>query len=261
MNLSSTAFQLLLIIVVLIFWKLSFFPSNSLAGNHKTALLCLAFMSGCALLLYFVLEKWSAPSVRGDFDEVSFYLVFSLLWIVLIQSAFAFFGISIRDDVAERRNRSAGAAAAGLTIAATCCVAGANIGDGPGFEAVLFCAVLATAYLLVLWLVIAQASGLADVITIERELGTGIRAGGWLAGTGVVIGACAAGDWISAAATLRDFIRCAWPLAVFACAFALFERSLSRRAPASRPSLASSIGSATAMLAAGAVCACWIGRH
>jgi hypothetical protein len=83
---------------------------------------------------------------------------------------------------------------------------------------VLFCSVLATLYLLVLWFLIAWVSGLADSITIECDLGAGIRAGGWFAGTGVVIGACVAGDWISVAATLRDFVRYAWPLAIFAWA-------------------------------------------
>jgi hypothetical protein len=149
--------------------------------------------------------------VRDGAGEVSFYLIFSPAWIALTQSVFAFFGISIRDDVAERRNRSAGFAAAGLTIGATCCVAGSNIGDGPGFEVVLFCAVLATFYLLVLWFLIAWPSGLADTVTIERDLGAGIRVGGWFAGTGAVIGACVAGDWISIAATLKDVVRYAWP--------------------------------------------------
>jgi hypothetical protein len=218
-------------------------------------------MSACAISLYFALEKWSSPSVRDDAGEVGFYLIFSLVWIALTQSAFAFLGISIRDDVAERRSRSAGFAAAGLTIAAACCVAGANIGDGPGFEVVLFCSVLATFYLLVLWFLIAWVSGLADGITIERDLGAGIRAGGWFAGTGVVIGACVAGDWISVAATLRDFVRYAWPLAIFAWAFGLFERSVCRRETGLRPSVAISVGAASAMIVAGAVCARWIGRH
>jgi hypothetical protein len=218
-------------------------------------------MSACAVSLYFALEKWSSPSVRDDFDEVSFYLIFSLIWIALTQSAFAFLGISIRDDAAERRNRSAGFAAAGLTIAATCCVAGSNIGDGPGFEVVLFCAALATAFLLALWFVVAEISGLADAITIERDLGAGIRTGGWFAGSGAVLGSCVAGDWISVAATLKDFVRYAWPLAVFACGFGLFERSISRRVRGLRPSVAIFIGSATAMAVAGGVCARWIGRH
>jgi hypothetical protein len=261
MNIFSSGPHLFLIVVFLIFWKLRFFPSNSLIANRKTALVWLAFMSACAFSLYFTLEKWSSPSVRDDAGEVSFYLIFSLAWIALTQSAFAFFGISVRDDVAERRNRSAGFAAAGLTIAATCCAVGANIGDGPGFEVVLFCVVLATSYLLVLWFLIAWPFGLADTITIERDLGAGIRAGGWFAGTGAVIGACVAGDWISVAATLKDFVHYAWPLAVFACAFGLFERSATRRALASRPSVAISISAASAMVAAGAVCAGWIGRH
>jgi hypothetical protein len=261
MDIFSTGTHLFLIVVAVFFWKLRFFPSNSLAANHKPRLVWLAFMLACAVSMYFVLEKWSSPSVRGDDGEVSSYLIFSLTWIALIQSAFAFFGISIRDDVAERRNLPAGYAAAGLTIAATCCVAGANIGDGPGFEVVLFCAVLATGYLLALWFVVAKVSGLADAITIERALGPGIRTGGWFAGTGVVIGACVAGDWISVAATLRDFVRYAWPLAIFAYAFGLFERSVSRRLPVSGPSAAKSIGAATAMILAGAICARWIGRH
>jgi hypothetical protein len=216
MNIFSTGLHLLFIVVALVLWKLRFFPSNSLVANHKTTLVWLAFMSACAISLYFALEKWSSPSVRDDAGEVSFCLIFSLVWIALTQRAFAFLGISIRDDVAGRRSRSAGLAAAGLTIAAACCVAGANIGDGPGFEVVLFCSVLATFYLLVLWFLTARASGLADSITIACDLGAGIRAGAWFAGTGVVIGACVAGDWISVAATLRDFVRYAWPLAIFA---------------------------------------------
>src|SRR2546430_17716021 len=74
-------------------------------------------------------------------------ILFPRFWIALSQSIFAFLGISIRDDVAERKNRAAGFAAAGMTIAATCCAGGATIGDGPGFEVVGGCAVLSTATL------------------------------------------------------------------------------------------------------------------
>jgi hypothetical protein len=89
------------------------FPSNSLVANQETALAWFIFMSACAVSLYFALEKWSSPSVRDDFGEVGCYLIFSLMWIALTQGAFAFLGISIRDEVAERRNRSAGFAVAG----------------------------------------------------------------------------------------------------------------------------------------------------
>jgi hypothetical protein len=261
MNIFGTGLHLFLIVVALIFWKLRFFPSNSLVANHKSVFVWLAFMFGCAVSVYFVLENWSSAAVREDFAEVSFYLIFSLAWIALAQNAFEFLGISIRDDVAERRNGAAGFAAAGFTVAAACCVAGANIGDGPGFEAVLFCVVLATAYLLALWFVVARISGLAETITVERDLGAGIRAGGWITGTGMVIGASVAGDWISVNATLRDFVHYAGPLGACAYAFAVLERSISRRTPVSTPSVAMSIGSAIATVVTGVVGARWIGRH
>ena len=116
MNIFSTGPHLFLIIVVLFLWKLKFFPSNFLVSNHKTGLAWLAFMFGCSLSLYCALGKWSSPSVREDVDEVSFYLVFSLVWVVLAQNVLAFLGVSICDDVAERGNRSAGFAVFVTTI-------------------------------------------------------------------------------------------------------------------------------------------------
>src|SRR6266496_1106512 len=56
-----------------------------------------------------------------------------------------------------------------------------------------------------------------------------IRIGGWLAGNGLVLSACVAGDWISLSGTLKDFVRCSWPLAIFACLYAFFERTLLQR--------------------------------
>jgi hypothetical protein len=38
-------------------------------------------MSVRAISLYFALEKWSSPSVRDNAGEISFYLIFSLVWI------------------------------------------------------------------------------------------------------------------------------------------------------------------------------------
>jgi hypothetical protein len=257
----STGFHLVLVLVALIAWKLSFFPSNSFRANHMRASLWLVFMFACASAIYFVLIKWSSPSVRGDIGEISFYLVFSIGWIVLAQGAFAFFGVSLRDDVAERDNNAAGFASAGLTIAATCCVACANIGDGPGFEVVLFCAALATASLFVLWFLVAQFSNAADRITIDRDPATGIRVGGWLAGTGMVLGACVAGDWISLTATLEDFAKYSWPAVGFAFLFAKFEGAASRPEHAERSSAALSLGGASLMVLAGGIYASWIGRH
>ncbi len=125
----------------------------------------------------------------------------------------------------------------------------------------LGCAVLSTATLFVLWMLVARVAGAAESITIERDEHTGIRVGGWLAGTGIVAGACVAGDWISLAATLRDFVKYFWPLVFLAIAFALYERAVRHRDPAMQPTKTHSVISASSMIVAGGVYAAWIGRH
>jgi hypothetical protein len=253
--------HLFLLCVALLIWKFTFFPASLLPASRARAVFSLSFMFVCVSALYFVLVKWSAPSVRDDSGEITFYLVFSMIWIALVQASFSFLGVSVRDDVAERGNNSAAFVEAGLTIGATCCIGGANVGDGPGFEVVLFCGVLATLCLILLWVLVAQISGIADVITIDRDLGTGIRAGGLLAGTGIVLGVCVAGDWVSLAATLKDFARFSWPVAIAAYLFAVMERAAGRRAHAVAPSRMVSILAALAMVVAGAAYARWVGRH
>jgi hypothetical protein len=260
MDIVSIGFHLFFVLIALGIWKSLFFPSIPLLANRRALVLWLTFMFACASVAYIVLTRWSAPSVR-DSAEVSFYLVFSMISIALAQGVFAFLGISLRDDVVEHRNAAAAFAVIGLTIGATSCAAGANIGDGPGFEVVLFCASLATGTLLALWTAFAVVSEAADTITIERDLSTGIRVGGWLAGNGLVLGACVAGDWISLSATLKDFVRCSWPLAIFACLYAFFERGLRQRVLVRQSGLATSIFSSLVMVAAGGLYAKWIGIH
>ena len=100
-------------------------------------------------------------------------------------------------------------------------------------------------------------SDAAYTITVERDRGAGIRVGGWLLGSGAVLGASIAGDWSSLAGTLQDFARCACPLAPAACCFALIERFLRLRRK--RPCAAASCVSAAAMAALGFKYAAWIG--
>jgi len=129
MDIFSIGFHLFFVLIALGIWKSLFFPSRPLLANRKTIVLWLTFMFVCASVVYVVLTRWSAPSVREDSGEVGFYLVFSMIWIALAQGASAFLGISLRDDVIERRNAAAAFAVIGLTIGASFCAAGANIGD------------------------------------------------------------------------------------------------------------------------------------
>jgi hypothetical protein len=173
----SPGFHLSLVVIALFIWKLIFFLSSFLMKNWQRTFLWLEFMLFCFWAVDIAPANWSAPSVREDISALSFYFVFSIGRIAISQVALAFAGISVRDDVAERGNNAAGFAASGFTAgatccvsganigdgsatccvsganigdgSATCCVSGANIGDGPGFEVVLFCAALATGALLI----------------------------------------------------------------------------------------------------------------
>lgn len=179
----------------------------------------------CAVFLYLVLARLSSADVRSDMETIAQYLALGLAWIAGTVWVFGFLGVSMRDDVIERRNPAAGFVLAGQLIAATCCFAGANIGDGPGAEVVLFCATLATLFVLLLWLVFDRIAWITDAVTIERNVFTGMRVAGWLAATGIVAGGAVAGDWHSAGSTLRDFVSYAWPAALATILVALFERN------------------------------------
>src|ERR1051326_1582748 len=144
MDVSGVLFDLLLTTALILSWKAHFFPAHRLRSNSATVVWWYVLMALCAAAIYAVLCLWSAPDVREDGGALTEYLVFSLLWILVAQTVFSFLGISLRDDVVERGNRGAGFTIAGLTIGVACCVAGSNIGNGPGFEVVLFCATIST---------------------------------------------------------------------------------------------------------------------
>ncbi len=179
----------------------------------------------CALLLYFVLARWSAEDVRTDPAYLLFYMVIGIAWLGLFRLPLPLLGLSVRDDVLERGNDAAVWAISGALIGGMCCFAGANVGNGPGWWVVLFSGLLSTAALLLLWWAVHLGSRLIEKITVDRDCGAGVRAAGFLVGAGLMLGRAAAGDWVSAAATMADFGRMAWPAAVLAGAVVMIERS------------------------------------
>ncbi len=166
----------------------------------------------CALLLYLVLSTAAAHDVRDSEVYLTLYLVFGLAWVGIGAHALRIFGLSARDDVVERDNESAALAIGGALVALTLCFAGGNIGDGPGWWVVLFSGLLATLALGVLWYVFDRVTAAADQITIERDPAAGVRLAGFLVACGVGLGRAVAGDWVSAAATVRGFGTAAWPV-------------------------------------------------
>jgi uncharacterized membrane protein YjfL (UPF0719 family) len=165
----------------------------------------------CLALILIALSKLAATTVRNDGIYISFYLLVGAGWLGGATLIFPFLGISARDDVLERGNRAASWAVTGALTGVSCSFAGANVGNGPGVEAVLFSAVLSSTLFIGLWLGMDLLTSISDAITIDRDERAGIRLGGFLLGMGLLSGWSVAGDWVSASATLKDFVTSSWP--------------------------------------------------
>lgn len=165
----------------------------------------------CGVLLWLVLRNLAARDVRDALKYLLFYLVLGAAWVGLGIRLVGLLGLSVRDDVLERRNLAATWAVAGALVGLTLCYAGANIGDGPGWWVVVYSASLSTAGLLALWIILDRLSGLTEAVTVERDVASGLRLGGFLVAAGLILGRAVAGDWVSASATTVEFVRQAWP--------------------------------------------------
>lgn len=165
-----------------------------------------------AAAMLFVLLSWSSHDVRSSALYVSFYMAMWFGWIGTSSFLLPFLGLSCRDDVLERGNTAAGIAFGGALLGLTLAFAGGNIGDGPGWWVVIFSAALATATLLLLWVVANSISRIADTITIDRDVAAGWRALGFFVGAGLILGRAVAGNWHSAEQTTSDFVAKGWPV-------------------------------------------------
>lgn len=229
---SVLLFSVPLAVIIWVRWFLNFRPGG-FTSPQRFVRIGLGFILPllCGSFLFGVLAKMSSADVRSEPEIVLQYCALGLAWVGATQWVFALLGISARDDVIERRNPAAAVVNGGQLVAATCCFAGANIGNGPGVEVVLFCAILSTFSLLLLWLVFDRIARIADTVTIERDTFTGIRVAGWFIATGIELGAGIAGDWYSASRTLIDFGTYVWPVILLTAAAALLEVRL-RKGPA-----------------------------
>lgn len=179
----------------------------------------------CAGILYVVLKVWSAEDVRSDPAYMIFYMVVGAAWMGIFRLQLPLNGIVVRDDVLERGNTAAAWPFVGALVGGTCCFAGANVGNGPGWWVVFFSSALSTAALLVSWAVVHRFTGLCEKVTVERDPAAALRAAGFLIGAGVILGRAVAGDWVSAGATVMDFGLKAWPALVLVAAVVTVERS------------------------------------
>jgi uncharacterized membrane protein YjfL (UPF0719 family) len=169
-------------------------------------------LAGTAML--FVLFNWSSHDVRDDPKYVIFYFIMWLGWTGLWNRLLPYLGLSCRDDVLERDNTAAGLAVGGGLLGVTFIFAGGNIGDGPGWWVVVFCAGIATATVLLFWMIGNQISQVQEAIIIDRDISAGWRTAGFFTGGGLILGRAVAGDWHSTQQTLADFAVKGWPVLI-----------------------------------------------
>ena len=190
-----------------------------------------------AALLWAALRSAASFDVRDDPRYLTFYLVLGAAWVGIWIRWLAVTGISTRDDVVERSNGSAAVAIAGALLGLTLAYAGGNIGDGPGWWVVVFSAALATLAFFAAWMLLEVLSGVSDIVTVDRDPSAGLRLGGFLIACGLVLGRGVAGDWVSAEATVRDFVAAAWPVVFLVVAAAAVERAARPTRESPRPAL------------------------
>jgi hypothetical protein len=193
-------------------------------------LVLLISLSAAMMALLAVLRLYASHDVRNDSFYLAQYLLLGAAWIGVSLRLVKYFDLSVRDDVLERDNSSASVAAGGAILGLTACYAGANIGDGPGWWVVVFCASLSTAAWFLLWFILCRFTGLTESITLDRDAASGVRAAGWSLGCGVVLCRAVAGDWTTATAAVIDFGRFGWPALLLTVAAIVFEPLL-RPAP------------------------------
>jgi len=165
----------------------------------------------CLAILLLVLRTLASHDVREDPRYLAMYTAFGAAWVAASMVFMPAVGLDVRDDVHERGNPAAAYAASGALIGTTLAFAGGNIGDGPGWWVVLFSSGLATLGLYLLWTLLEQFAHVSEHVTVERDVAAGLRLAGFLIAGGLVLGRAAAGDWVSASATLVDFARVAAP--------------------------------------------------
>ena len=94
----------------------------------------------------------------------------------------------------------------------------------------MLAAALATATLIVVWMLFTQVTSVSDTIVIDRDPSAGWRLAGLLIACGVLLGRSVAGDWASAHELVADWVRWLPTVAGVLAVAILFERVARPRA-------------------------------
>ena len=176
--------------------------------------------------------------VLASFDVVdsplfiTFYIVLGFAWLYFsLYCMFRFFDLSWIDDVMVMNNKAALVALVGGVLGSSFIYAGANIGDGPGWWCVVFAGGLGLVTWIILGVGISRTNEMSERITVERDIGCGIRFGSYLLASGIILGRASGGDWTSFYMTVVEFydVYDRWPVLLLAALEAIVENFYSRR--------------------------------
>jgi hypothetical protein len=190
--------------------------------------------------IFIVLKVASSFDVRNSFSYLLLYTTLGASWIFLSAYLMEKAGVSFRDDAVERRNPAAAILVGSAVVAHATIYAGANIGDGPGWWAVVAAGLIGSGVWFLSWSVVELCRSVSEEITVERDVPIAIRLAGFALATGLVCARGSAGDWTSLAQTLIEF-RSAWPVLPFTAAAIGLESLLKTKPRSTRPGINGSV--------------------
>lgn len=182
----------------------------------------------CLTIIWMMLSGFAASDVRGNTFYMFEYLALGFAWLAAAEWFFKFMGVSTVYDFLDRRNNAAFSAITGALLGVTFCYIGSNIGEGPGFYVVIFCAALATLSFLVLWWLLVLITQVDYTVTVDRDPAAGLRLGGFLVAAGLILGRAAAGNWVSYQAASTDMLVFGLPAVAVLLIVAIVVESLAR---------------------------------
>ena len=179
----------------------------------------------CFVLAAVLLRRYSDEFVRTDVAYLGGYVCLGAGLVTIQLWSARLVNLQLGRDSIGRGNRAAGVVACGLLVGGTLAYCGANFGDGPSFVVVLLCVGLSMGGLFCVMLMLEYLAHVSEHVTVERDTAAGLRLAGVLIGGGIILGRSVAGDWVSTAATFRDFLLLAWPVLLYAIVEPLLTRS------------------------------------
>ncbi|AEV69872.1 hypothetical protein [Acetivibrio clariflavus] len=175
-------------------------------------------------IILYTLKFLASFDVVNDRIYIIFYILLGYAWTFLgMKLVFLFFDISWIDDVLGLNNKAALFAVSGSFLGLVVIYSGANIGDGPGWWCVLFAGGLGLITWFLLGRIIHSFTQAFERITIDRDIGCGIRIGTYLLASGIILARASAGDWTSFYSTIVEFL-VGWPVLVLTILAIIVER-------------------------------------